>query len=148
MTFTPHLALIAYASELRAPLPRPQLDRLLSEWRVANARRGITGFMLQHGDAVVQAIEGFPEDVIVLYEAIERDPRHRNIVQLAHRPITKRWYGDWSMGLARATPADLAAIPGLAGFDTAAARYWELDDLRAEALLEAFRDGYWRRTIG
>src|SRR6185295_18284320 len=91
---TPHLARIAYASALCDEPRRGELDALASAWRRHNAQHGITGLLLQHAGSVFQVIEGFPEDVVRLYEAIARDRRHRCVTQLIHEPASQRWFGD------------------------------------------------------
>jgi hypothetical protein len=145
---TPHLARIGYASALRDELSRSDLDALLSTWRRRNAQRGITGLLLHHAGSVFQVIEGFPEDVVTLYEAIARDPRHHYIAQLIHQPITQRSFGDWSMGYGRVAGPELGAVPGLSPLLDPAFRYWHCDEAMAEALLAAFAAGPWRRSIG
>lgn len=144
---TPHLARIAYASALRVELARADLDALLSHWRRRNARRGITGLFLCHAGSVFQVLEGFPEDVIRLYEDIARDPRHQFQAALVHEPATQRCFGDWSMGLGRITSTDLAVIPELRPFADPAFRFWHCDPVMAEALIAAFTTGPFRRSI-
>jgi hypothetical protein len=144
---TPHLARIAYASALRTELGRGDLDALLSGWRRRNAQRGITGLVLHHAGSVFQVLEGFPEDVIRLYEDIVRDPRHQFHARLVHEPASQRAFGDWSMGHGRATGSDLAAIPELQRFADPAFRFWHCDPVMAEALIAAFTVGPFRRSI-
>lgn len=144
---TPHLARIAYASALRIELARGDLEALLSHWRRRNARRGITGLFLQHAGSVFQVLEGFPEDVIRLYEDIVRDPRHQFHAKLVHEPASQRCFGDWSMGHGRITSTDLGAIPELRPFVDPAFRFWHCDPVMAEALIAAFSTGPFRRSI-
>lgn len=147
MTSTPHLALVAFVSALVQPLHREILEPLLSRWRVANAQRGVTGLLLIDDEACFQVIEGFPDTIEDLYAAIARDPRHRHVTRLVHRQTDQRCFGDWSLGLSRAARADLAAIPGLEALG-AGLGYGGLAWAQAERIIEAFREGYWRRTIG
>lgn len=144
---TPHLARIGYASALCDELSRGELDALRSTWRRRNAERGITGLLLHHAGSVFQVIEGFPEDVVTLYEAIERDPRHRFVAKLVHEPACQRSFGDWSLGHARITGSDLAAVPELRSFADPAFRFWHCDRAMAEALIAAFTTGPWRRSV-
>lgn len=144
---TPHLARIAYASALCDEPRRGELDALVSAWRRHNAQHGITGLLLQHAGSVFQVIEGFPEDVVRLYEAIARDRRHHCVTQLIHEPASQRWFGDWSLGQGRITASDLGAIPALRSFLDPAFRFWHCDPVIAEALVAAFTTGPWRRSI-
>lgn len=144
---TPHLARIGYASALDAELPRGELEAQLSGWRRLNARRGITGFFLVHHESVFQVLEGFPGVVHELYETIARDPRHQFVAKLVDEPITRRSFGDWSMGHARIVRTDLGALTGLEPFHDPAFRYWHCDEAMARSLVTAFTTGPWRRSI-
>ena len=144
---TPHLAQIAYASALCAEPQRGELDRLLSGWRRRNAQRGITGLVLHHAGSIFQVLEGFPDEVPALYEAIARDPRHRFVARLVAQPTSQRSFGDWSMGLGRVTGRELAVVPALRVFADPGFCYWHCDELMAEALVAAFTTGPWRRSI-
>jgi hypothetical protein len=145
---TPHLARVGYASALQCELSRGELDAMLSNWRRLNARRGITGFVLVQRDSVFQLLEGFPGIVHELYETIARDPRHRFVAKLVDEPITRRNFGDWSMGNARVVRTELGAIEPLRPFLDPAFRYWHCDEDMAKALIAAFTTGPWRRSIG
>lgn len=151
MSTTPHLAQLAYASILRALYPPAELERLLSEWRVANARRAITGLLLVQGRACFQVLEGFPDAVEALFARIEGDPRHHHVVRLLHRQIDQRQFGDWSMKLSRAAPHELAAISGLEGLAASGGRLHTLDPAEAAtlvgALSEAMREAARRRRL-
>jgi hypothetical protein len=144
---TPHLARIGYVSALREQLSSDELEALLSAWRQRNAEHGITGLLLHDTGSVFQVIEGFPEDVVRLYEAIARDPRHRFFARLLHEAAAERVFGDWSMGLGRVTGRELAVVPALRGFADPGFSYWHCDEVMAEALVAAFTTGPWRRSI-
>lgn len=144
---TAHLVRIAYASALTSEVSRGELDNLLSQWRRLNARRGITGFLLHDRGAVFQVLEGFPEIAEELYAHIACDPRHTRVVKLAADPRSHRSFGDWSLGLARATMADLGALPALAKLSDPSFRYCDGDAEMAQALIATFSSGPWRRMI-
>jgi hypothetical protein len=148
---TPHLARVGYVSALRDPLSRGDLDALLSTWRRRNAQRGITGLVLYDAGTMFQVVEGFPEDVVRLYETIGRDSRHRVVARLIHAPASERAFGDWSMGLGRLTTGELGVLPALAALAAQRAPgldYTRCTELMAEAILEGFTSGPWRRLIG
>jgi FAD-dependent sensor of blue light len=145
---TPHLARIGYVSALCEHPASAELDVLLSAWRRRNAEHGITGLLLHDAGAVFQLIEGFPEDVVRLYEAIARDRRHRFIARLIHEAATERSFGDWSMAMSPVTGRDLAIVPALRAFADPEFRYCHCDEGMAEALVAAFTTGPWRRSIG
>jgi hypothetical protein len=97
---------------------------------------------------VFQVLEGFPEDVEPLYQAIAGDPRHGSVVRLISEPIAQRSFGDWSMGQGRATGPDLGAVPALRPLLDPAFRYWHCDPAMAHAVVAALTTGPWRRSIG
>jgi hypothetical protein len=144
---TAHLNRIAYASTTHTELSRGELDTSLSAWRRLNARRGVTGFFLYERGGVFQVLEGFPEIVEEVYAHIARDPRHHGVVKLVDEPRTHRSFGDWSMGLARATIADLATAPTLGRLASPTFHYGETDAALAAALIHTFSGNPWRRRI-
>lgn len=144
---TPHLVRIAYASALTAELPRDQLDQLLSTWRRRNAARAITGVLLHHHDSVFQVLEGFPDLVRQLYQAISQDPRHHGVTTLIDEPAEQRWFGDWSIGHPRVMCAELAQLAPLRSLVEPGFRYWQCDERMARALVSGFTTGPWRRAI-
>ncbi len=144
---TAHLNRIAYASTTHIELTRSQLDTALSAWRRLNARRGVTGFLLYDRGGVFQVLEGFPEIIEELYAHIARDPRHHGVVKLLDEPRTHRSFGDWSMGLARATLVDLGALPSLSPLASPTFGLGEADPALAAALVQTFSSNPWRRMI-
>ena len=137
-----------YTSVQARSLSDADLARLVKESRQKNAKRGLTGLLLHVENTFFQVLEGPPEIIDVLYEAILRDPRHTRITQIIYEPIARRYFADSSMTLAMLSPAQLHEILHdddprvredlLAG----------LDEGRAKRLLRAFTDGRWRAQIG
>jgi hypothetical protein len=142
-----HLARIAYASATQFEVSPGELHTMLSTWRRLNAGRGVTGFFLYHRESVFQLLEGFPDVLEGLYEAIARDPRHRFVAKLVDEEIEDRSFGDWSMGHARIVRTELGILPPLRPFLDPAFRYWHCDEDMAKALITAFTTGPWRRAI-
>jgi hypothetical protein len=143
----PDLALVAYASAATAPLTGDALGDLLLKARSNNARAQLTGMLLYHDDSFFQALEGPLAAVDDIYQEISQDPRHSKIVKLIQESIEERSFSDWTMGLGHAERSDLVAIPGLNDFFSQGSCLWELEPSRARTLLQAFREGRWRRTI-
>lgn len=112
---TPETMLI-YTSLSTQPLSVPALQALVRRARERNAAAGITGLLLYLDDAFLQVLEGRREAVHALYGEIIRDRRHTGAYVLLDTPIRQRSFGDWSMGYAGVTRADLAALPGLSDF--------------------------------
>jgi len=142
-----HLTRIVYASATSEELARDELDAMLSSWRRLNAGRGVTGFMLYHRASVFQVLEGFPEIVRPLYDAISSDPRQHQVAKLIDEEIAERAFGDWSMGYVRLVSTGAATVPLLRAFIDPDFRYWQCDEKTARQLVAAFATGPWRRSI-
>ena len=143
----PDLAFMAYASAASAPFSSEALGDLLLGARRKNSRLGLTGMLLYHQDSFFQVLEGRSAIVESLYERISVDDRHTKIVKLINEPIEQRSFSEWTMGLGRPDRDELGAIPGLNDFFRQGSCLWELEPGRARTLLNAFRDGRWRRTV-
>lgn len=143
----PDLQFVAYASAACAPFAGQALGDLLLGARSKNARLGLTGMLLYHQDSFFQVLEGPPAAVASLYEHICGDPRHTKITKLIQEPIEQRSFAEWTMGLGQPDRDELGAIPGLNDFFRQGSCLWELEPGRARTLLNAFRDGKWRRTV-
>ncbi|WP_144630792.1 diguanylate phosphodiesterase [Bordetella genomosp. 13] len=89
------LSTLIYRSRIHEPLRNEDLEQLLRGARVRNAAMRITGILLFDGRHFVQLLEGPDEALQGLFDAIKRDPRHDNVVQLLrdHAPI-RRFAGD------------------------------------------------------
>lgn len=64
-----------------------------------NGRRRITGALAYHDGVFVQVLEGDPEALTALMEAIEADGRHRNVRVLARWPVQTQLFMGWAMVL-------------------------------------------------
>ena len=145
---TVHLVRIAYASTTPRLLARPEVDVLLSSWRRLNARLGVTGLVLHDRMSVFSVLEGFPDVVPALFATVARDPRHHLVAMLIDEPIAERDFGDWSMGHARVSVRDLGIAPALRALRDPAFHYGRCDEGIARAVIAAFAEGPWRRSIG
>jgi blue light- and temperature-responsive anti-repressor len=103
-------------------LPEPaadaELERILLRARACNAALGVTGALLFSGDCFAQALEGPAPAVEAVFESIQRDPRHSEVVVLEAAPVPAREFGAWSMayaGRCHDAEARFAALAGSAG---------------------------------
>ncbi len=103
--------------------------------------------LLYIDETFFQVLEGNEESLHNLYKKIELDERHTKVVKLIEEPIDKRTFSDWSMGYAKATRAEFSTIPGLNDFFLRGLSFNALGKGRAKVLLEAFREGKWRRSL-
>lgn len=141
------LILLAYSSVGTHHFEQSELVDLLAFARNFNSRNGLTGMLLYVDESFFQILEGDPKTLHDLYSRIEQDKRHTRLIKLIDMPIEKRTFSDWSMGFAKVTRADLATIPGLNDFFGKGSVFSELEPGKAQILLEAFRDGKWRRRL-
>jgi hypothetical protein len=125
-TADPPLLRVVYVS--RSLLPEPaaeaELERILARAREGNAALGITGALLFSEDCFAQALEGPPEAVEAVFEAIQRDPRHAEVAVLEAMPVSAREFGAWSMayaGRCRRAEARFAALAGTGSDEATAA---------------------------
>lgn len=91
------------------------LLHLLRTCQENNRNQEITGILLYNEGTFVQVLEGPSEAVDGLLQTIERDPRHKGILELLRGELTERQFGDWSMGLRNVTdltPEDRAHFCG------------------------------------
>lgn len=98
---------IRYVSEFAAPMSTQQIDELARKSAQNNERDGITGMLIATGNVFFQLIEGPDDAVDDLYQRIQTDDRHRNVLVLAvEQGELERLCPDWAMA-----KADLGAIP-------------------------------------
>jgi len=148
MTERSNLILLAYSSVATHHFDRDSLVELLTFARNFNDSHGLTGMLLHVDTSFFQILEGEPDVIHTLYERIEHDSRHTKIIKLLEMPIEKRTFGRWSMGYADVTLEELAKIPGLNDFFGRGSAFTDLEAGKAKILLDAFREGKWRRRLG
>ena len=73
---------------------------ILGASRRRNPANGVTGALLFSEDCFAQSLEGTMSAVEALFEHIQMDARHDQVVLLEAGPVTRRDFGDWSMGFA------------------------------------------------
>jgi len=102
MTTSPDLVRLVYISRnLASPAESMAtvLD-ILAAARRRNPAMGVTGALLFSEDCFAQSLEGPMAAVEALFEHIQMDERHDQVVLLEAGPISQRDFGDWSMGFA------------------------------------------------
>jgi hypothetical protein len=139
--------ILVYCSVAIRPFDTKDIVDLLTISRKNNEKAGITGMLLYIDETFFQVLEGDEENLHNLYKKIECDERHTKVVKLIEEPVDKRTFSDWSMGYAKATRAELSTIPGLNDFFVSGLSFNALEKGRAKVLLEAFREGKWRRCL-
>lgn len=141
-----NLTHIIYASRATDSFTEEDLQMLLTQIREKNAKAGVTGMLLHCESSFFQILEGHPVILDKLFEVINKDSRHEEIVKIIEEPIEERAFSDWSMGYARATRNELQSIDGLNDFFLDGQCMTGLDEGRSRKLLAAYGQGRWRQA--
>ena len=143
------LVQIVYASAALVPFNDQELETLLERARLNNASLDVSGLLLFKDNTFFQVLEGEPNAVSALYDKIELDSRHGNVLLLTKREIEERNFGDWSMGFVR-DQKEVEQLPGFVDFFGGPKNgntFLDLhgDSARIGQILDGFRRGRWRR---
>ncbi len=133
---------IIYASSAIRLFTRDELLELLTTAKERNSKRGITGLLLYKGGNFIQAIEGLESDVKTLYEKIQKDHRHENIITLGSQAINERQFPDWTMGFRNIDDLSKTQLEGYSRFLEAdfTPEYFRDNPLRAYIMLQNFKE--------
>ena len=95
---------LVYYSRNRIVAPPEQtaaeIDTILASARANNSREGITGALLFNSELLAQALEGPLPAISKIFEKIQRDPRHSDVVVLQSSAAQIRDFPHWSMAFA------------------------------------------------
>lgn len=108
---------IVYVSSSISLFHQADLIPLLEQSRSYNASVGITGILFINRGRILQVLEGKKELIEALYQRIEKDQRHTNLVKLADCPIRDRSFRHWSMHCKAITAYQLTLLKTIVGFD-------------------------------
>lgn len=94
-----------------------ELASILAASQPRNARRSITGYLVNDGRVFMQILEGSESAVRSLAEHIRTDPRHCDMRIIAETRVVARSFPEWSMGgwLCTADTLGIFVRHGLAG---------------------------------
>ncbi len=93
------LVSLSYVSDATEEFGILALMQLVDKASRRNKALNITGVLSFDNGRFGQILEGKPKDVELLWEAIQRDPRHSNVVSLGMKRINSRRFANWSMRL-------------------------------------------------
>lgn len=97
-----------------------EINQILETSRRNNAQVGVTGALLYNAGCFTQILEGPSEAVSGVFERIQRDTRHGDVVVLEFGPVDTIDFADWSMGFVgrQDEPVDyLKTVPSDGAFD-------------------------------
>lgn len=93
------LVSLSYVSDATEEFGILALMQLVDRASRRNKSLNITGVLSFDNGRFGQILEGKPKDVELLWEVIQRDPRHSNVVSLGMKRINSRRFANWSMRL-------------------------------------------------
>lgn len=91
------LLVIVYVSSATATPIGSDLAGLVRRARAYNESHAITGVLLHHDGCFMQALEGPPEEVSALFERIQRDRRHKGLIELYRDLADRREFPFWPL---------------------------------------------------
>jgi blue light- and temperature-responsive anti-repressor len=77
-----------------------ELQSILVSARANNTQAGVTGALLYNAGNFAQVLEGPLHSVEHIFEAIQRDPRHSEVIVVQSGPAVEREFPEWSMAFA------------------------------------------------
>lgn len=113
----PKLERLVYSSRATEPLGTLDLFNLLNQAREKNSRLGITGHLLYADGLFTQCIEGPPEAVESLWNALFKDPRHDALQILSRQPVQARRFEEWAMAFSSYRYLNDLNMPGFFPLD-------------------------------
>ena len=113
---------IVYLSTSSKLYTNDELLDLLAKSRANNAKAGITGMLMYNQGTFFQAIEGEKADVFNLYEKINNDSRHHNVIKLKSGELSHRNFPDTSLGFTSSYNKDYTALQDFLRRDAATVR--------------------------
>ncbi len=87
----------SYVSKATSGLSRTDLIRILETAQAFNQTHNITGILFFEDGFFAQLLEGHKQDVLLLWERIQKDPRHLIIQELDIKFINRRSFPGWYM---------------------------------------------------
>lgn len=116
---TPDLFRVVYTSRNLVPadMAPAEFAGILAKSRANNANLDVTGALLFCDDGFAQALEGPLDAVCTLFEVIQCDPRHDEVVVLEAATVTARIFAGWSMACAGREAGRGARVAELTGAD-------------------------------
>jgi len=79
-----------------------QIQSILMSARAKNARMKITGALYYNAGSFAQVLEGPLDAVCTVFERIQQDARHSEVIVVQNGPASDRFFPDWSMAYAGA----------------------------------------------
>jgi hypothetical protein len=85
---------ISYVSTANRDLNQDEVAELLELTEVRNNEQGVNGLLIYSGGNFFEVIVGEKTKIKDLFENIKEDPRHRNIMMVFEKKISKQLFED------------------------------------------------------
>ena len=131
---------IVYFSSSVDSLDENDLAAILEQSRQNNSKLGITGVMLYVRGSIVQVLEGAKLAVDTLFERIQHDNRHKDVMAVLNRPIAQRQFGNWAMGYETLTTRQLEELKAVVDLDNPEGMGSQANDPILLRLIKVFYD--------
>jgi len=105
---------VSYISKATQDMGVLALMRLTDQAAQLNQKLGLSGVLFYENQHFGQTLEGSREEVIKIWEKIQRDPRHHQVRLLKMEEIKERSFPAWSMRFFLAKEI-VAKMPNLTG---------------------------------
>ncbi|MCX4191025.1 diguanylate phosphodiesterase [Methylophaga sp. OBS1] len=144
------LSLLVYRSRSTNQLKKDKVVAMSKHFADRNRHRDITGMLVFDGEFFLQVLEGPRQRVSALYELIQTDPRHDEVVTVLEEPIYRRTFDDWGLGfIVINDEGGKQIISSDLEFDDQLHRLGldnleRVDATRASLIIDAFAKGRWR----
>lgn len=103
---------LIYCSSANHIFSEQELADILTVSRANNTSLNVTGILLYSNGNIAQVLEGEQAVVKNLYEKIEKDQRHRNVLLLASGEFAERSFSEWSMAFKTVKPEEWSECEG------------------------------------
>lgn len=127
---------IMYLSTATIKFTDEDIEALLEVARKNNQEKNVTGLLIIKGRSFLQCLEGNKEDVLYIYNKIEKDDRHIDIIKVVEEKDNKRYFPSWSMGYKNFTHLDIISSPKLINF----AQTQNISKLSSGFISEVFKE--------
>lgn len=120
-----------------------EITQILRAAREHNVKQDVTGALMFNAGCFAQVLEGRKENVQTIFDRIEHDTRHSEVVILDFSPVQKRAFPEWSMAymgedealddrffmIAEETNFDMRSLSGNKSFDVLLKNLRDADSL-------------------
>mgnify|MGYP000072973514 FL=1 len=103
---------LVYRSKATGEVGSLALFNLLMQARKKNAERDISGHLIFDGEDFTQWIEGPTESLNALWESLQRDDRHHQLILISRTPAETRRFAEWTMAFSSYPSLNSQNMPG------------------------------------